>query len=76
MRAIKIVATIGPATSSSEQIERLLSAGVDVVRLNFSHGSREDHARVVRVVRETAKSLDKHVLCFKTCKAPGFGPGP
>ena len=75
MRAIKIVATIGPATSSSEQIERLLGAGVDVVRLNFSHGSREDHACVVAIVRETANSLDKHVAVLQDLQGPRIRTG-
>ena len=42
-RATKIVATIGPASSSREVLKRMIEAGVDVVRLNFSHGKAEDH---------------------------------
>ncbi|MEY3981822.1 MAG: hypothetical protein RLZZ281_691, partial [Pseudomonadota bacterium] len=42
-RATKIVATLGPATSSAEMIERLIAAGVNVVRMNLSHGTAEDH---------------------------------
>jgi pyruvate kinase len=44
-RRAKIVATIGPATDTEDSLEALLAAGVDVVRLNFSHGTHEDHLR-------------------------------
>ena len=44
-RRAKIVATIGPATDTEESLEALLAAGVDVVRLNFSHGTHDEHAR-------------------------------
>jgi pyruvate kinase len=54
----KIVATLGPATASPEVIERLLRAGVDVVRLNFSHGRRADHAEALRAVRALSARLD------------------
>ena len=56
-RATKIVATLGPATSSAEVLERLIVAGVDVVRMNFSHGTAEDHMNRAALVRELA---DKH----------------
>jgi len=45
LRRTKIVATLGPATSSPEALERIIAAGADVVRLNFSHGSAEDHRK-------------------------------
>ena len=52
-RATKIVATLGPASSDPAVLERLLRAGVDVVRLNFSHGTAQDHIDRARLVRET-----------------------
>jgi pyruvate kinase len=55
-RRTKIVATLGPASSSAEMIERLFRAGADVFRLNFSHGSHADHAERVRLVR----ALEEH----------------
>ena len=58
-RATKIVATLGPASSSPEVLERMIRAGVDVVRLNFSHGSAQDHidrAALVRAVAQRAGS--------------------
>ncbi len=76
MGATKIVVTIGPATSSPERIEKLIRAGVDVVRLNFSHGSREDHARVMRMVRETAARLGRHVAVLQDLQGPRIRTGP
>ncbi|MBN2871337.1 MAG: pyruvate kinase, partial [Halothiobacillaceae bacterium] len=54
MRRTKIVATLGPATDKPGMIEAIVRAGVDVVRLNFSHGSAEDHRTRARLVREEA----------------------
>ncbi|MDE1955856.1 MAG: pyruvate kinase, partial [Betaproteobacteria bacterium] len=60
-RATKIVATIGPASSSPEILERMLRAGVDVVRLNFSHGKAQDHIDRAALVRETAARCGREV---------------
>ena len=57
-RSTKIVATLGPACSKPDVLRRMLSAGVDVVRLNFSHGSARDHVDLATLVRETARALD------------------
>ena len=54
-RATKIVATLGPASSSPEVLERMFRAGVDVVRLNFSHGTAQDHIDRAALVREVAQ---------------------
>ncbi len=64
-RKTKIVATIGPASSSREILERMIAAGVDVVRLNFSHGKAEDHIQTANLVREIAAGLRRPigVLC-------------
>ena len=53
-RRTKIVCTIGPATATQDRIRELVQAGMDVARLNFSHGSRDDHKRVYEMVREAA----------------------
>ena len=53
-RQTKILATLGPASGSPEMMKKLFEAGVDVFRLNFSHGSHEDHAKNV----ETARNLE------------------
>ena len=50
-RRAKIVCTLGPATCTPEQVRALVAAGMDVARLNLSHGSREEHAAVYREVR-------------------------
>ncbi len=65
LRKTKIVATLGPASSSEEMIARLITAGVDVVRLNFSHGSAQDHIKRAEIVRKIAAKLNRPigVLC-------------
>jgi pyruvate kinase len=60
-RRAKIVCTIGPATASPERIRALVDAGMDVARLNFSHGSHADHERAYRLVREAAAAVDRPV---------------
>src|ERR1700679_647965 len=57
-RSTKIVATLGPASDSPEAIDRLLQAGVDVFRLNASHGTSEDRSALISVIRSTAAALD------------------
>ncbi len=57
MRRTKIVATIGPATSSEEQLERLFEAGVDVARINFSHGDHEEDAELVQKIRSVSEDV-------------------
>lgn len=65
LRKTKIVATLGPASSSEEMIARLIMAGVNVVRLNFSHGSAEDHIQRAQIVRAIANKINQPigVLC-------------
>lgn len=64
-RKTKIVATLGPSSSSEEMIARLIVAGVNVVRLNFSHGSAQDHIQRAQIVRKIAAQLNRPigVLC-------------
>ncbi len=57
MRRTKIVATMGPATDTPESVEKMIRAGVDVVRMNFSHGEVADHKRRVKMVRDAADKL-------------------
>src|SRR5947209_19228969 len=54
-RSTKIVATLGPASNTPEMLTRIIRAGVDVVRLNFSHGQAADHVRTANLVRECSK---------------------
>ena len=70
IRHTKIVATLGPASSSPQALERLLRAGVDVVRLNFSHGKAEDHIALADTVRQVAASLKRPVGILADLQGP------
>lgn len=66
----KIVATLGPASDTQEQIERLIKAGVNVTRLNFSHGTHEEHQKRFEAVRKAAKRLDNSVGILMDLQGP------
>ena len=70
MRRTKIIATLGPASSSEEMIFRLLTSGVDVFRLNFSHGKHEDHARAIDTIREAAMELGRYIPIIGDIQGP------
>ena len=70
MKATKIVATIGPASESPEMLERLFSAGVNVCRLNFSHGSHEWHAEAIKRIRSVSDRLGVHVGVLADLQGP------
>jgi pyruvate kinase len=74
-RATKIVATLGPASSSPEVLERMLRAGVDVVRLNFSHGKAQDHIDRAATVREAARRVGKEVALMADLQGPKIRVG-
>jgi pyruvate kinase len=74
-RATKIVATLGPASSDPQVLERLVRAGVDVVRLNFSHGSAQDHIARAALVRETAVRVGKPVALMADLQGPKIRVG-
>src|SRR5688500_20355138 len=61
MRRTKIVATLGPATHNPEMLTGLIKVGADVLRLNFSHGTREDHSRLVEMARYCAARAGREV---------------
>ena len=69
-RATKIVATLGPASTTRDVLTRMLAAGVDVVRLNFSHGVAADHQERARVVREAAQALGREVAIMADLQGP------
>jgi len=69
-RRTKIVATLGPATDNRETLKELLAAGVNVVRLNFSHGAPEDHINRANTVRELAKELGVYVGILGDLQGP------
>lgn len=70
MKRTKIIATLGPATHTEEIISRLLQKGMDAVRLNFSHGSYDDHAALMQMVRSAAAKLNKHVAIIQDLQGP------
>ncbi len=70
MRRAKIVCTLGPATSTPEQIRALVDAGMDVARLNMSHGSHADHERAYRLVREASDATGHGVGIFADLQGP------
>ncbi len=69
-RRVKIVATLGPATNTPDRISRLIQAGANVFRLNFSHGSHEEHARLFAAVRQAAGDLGRHVGVLQDLQGP------
>ena len=76
MRHTKIVATVGPASNSPELLEALIRAGVDVFRLNFSHGTHEAHAAVATRIRDAATRLGCHVGIMQDLSGPKIRTGP
>src|SRR5665648_610226 len=70
MRKTKIVCTIGPASSSPEVLEQLIVAGMNVARLNFSHGTHEAHKKVVETIRALSAKLDLHVAILQDISGP------
>jgi len=74
-RHTKIVATLGPASSSTEVLERMVRAGIDVVRMNFSHGSTEDHLARATSIREIAARLGRTVGILGDLQGPKIRVG-
>lgn len=70
MRHTKIVATIGPSSDSPEMMLSLIRAGVDVARLNFSHGTHEEHRKRFQNIRDTAKQAGKFISIILDTKGP------
>jgi pyruvate kinase len=75
-RRTKIVCTIGPASRSATLIERLMRAGMNVARLNLSHGTAHDHAQVVTTVRRVAQRLAVPVAVLMDLPGPKYRTGP
>ena len=66
----KIVATVGPASNSKEMLRALIKEGVDVFRLNFSHGTHEDHLKVVKYVRELNEEMNTTICLLQDLQGP------
>ncbi len=74
-RATKIVATLGPASSEPALLEAMIRAGVNVVRLNFSHGKAQDHIDRARLVREAAARAGREVAIMADLQGPKIRVG-
>src|SRR5690349_6216024 len=74
-RATKIVVTLGPASSEPPVLERMIRAGVNVVRLNFSHGSAQDHIARAKLVREVAQKAGREVAIMADLQGPKIRVG-
>ncbi|MBM3723783.1 MAG: pyruvate kinase, partial [Actinobacteria bacterium] len=75
MRRAKIVATLGPATRSPEAIRQLIQAGTNVVRVNLSHGDRDEHEQAVKHVRALAQELQAPVGVLADLQGPTVRTG-
>ena len=69
-RRTKIVATMGPSSDQNNMIEKMMMAGVDVFRANFSHGSHEDHARRIQTIRDLSKKINREVAVLADLQGP------
>ena len=76
MRHTKIIATVGPASAGPDALGRLIAAGVDVFRLNFSHGTHDSHARVYHDIRAAAATQARHVAVLQDLSGPKIRTGP
>src|SRR5687768_464414 len=72
----KIVATIGPASRAPAVLRQLIEAGVNVFRLNFSHGTHEEHSAVLTDIREVSREMGRHVGVLQDLCGPKMRLGP
>ncbi|MEZ7998641.1 MAG: pyruvate kinase, partial [Flavobacteriales bacterium] len=70
MKKTKIVATLGPASSSAEELERMMKAGMNVARLNFSHGEHENYGKVIQIIRDLDVKLNIHTAILADLQGP------
>jgi pyruvate kinase len=70
VRRAKIVATLGPALDDPDRLRAAIAAGIDVVRLNFSHGTKEEHEERLDLVRDIAASLGRNVGSLGDLQGP------
>ncbi|MCX6281665.1 MAG: pyruvate kinase [Bacteroidetes bacterium] len=75
IRRTKIIATIGPASNTPEMIRKMISAGMNVARLNFSHGSYDDHAKVITYLRSISDEMDTPVTLLQDLQGPKIRVG-
>lgn len=70
LRRTKIIATLGPASYSEEMLEKMFVAGIDLVRVNFSHGEKENHQQVIKTVRAISKKLNHEIAIMADLQGP------
>jgi len=75
MRRAKVLATLGPASNSSTTLESMIEAGLNAIRINMSHGDREDHAKTIACARQAAKKLDKPLAVLVDLCGPKIRTG-
>lgn len=69
-RRAKIICTLGPSSNTYEKIKALVQAGMDVARLNFSHGTHDDHNKVINTIRQVSRELDKPIAIMQDLQGP------
>ncbi len=74
-RKTKIICTIGPVIDSEEMIEKIINAGMNVARLNFSHGSHEEHSKRIKLIRSIAKKLNRYIGIMADTQGPEVRTG-
>lgn len=74
-RKTKIVCTVGPAIDSYEMIAKMVDAGMNVWRLNFSHGNKEEHANRIKMIRDVAKEKNRYIGIMADTKGPEIRTG-
>ena len=75
LRSTKIVSTLGPSTSSENKIKSLIKSGVNVFRLNFSHGSHNDHLQIIKIIRKIESQLSIQIGILADLQGPKFRIG-
>ena len=70
MRNVKIICTIGPACDSEKMLTKLAEAGMDIARLNFSHGTHEDHLKKIKLIRRISNKLTKPIAILQDLQGP------
>ena len=72
MKKTKIICTIGPASQDRETLEKLITAGMNVARINFSHGSHEEHLGKIKNIKATREKLKKPIAIMLDTKGPEY----
>src|SRR4029434_4758481 len=72
----KIVATVGPASREPAVLRKLIDAGVNVFRLNFSHGSHEEHSAILADIRRIGREVDRQIAILQDLSGPKIRLGP